>query len=140
MSYNEKSSWLLLVATLAIGAIYGLNLMGDAQAAGIIPPPDKRLLLKLTIAFIIALIIGHAVLGTLFRKDAAAGQDERDKLVMYQGAAMGGTVTGFGLVGGMWFYLTTDNPHLFFHYCVGALLAGAIATYALQIFLYRRGV
>ena len=139
MSYNEKSaiamSVLYALATIYLALTFIPKILSGDEVASLIDGS----LFHIAIGFVIATIIIHIVLGIVFRKDAADGQDERDISVMYKAGAYSGSFLGFTTFWGIYTFATTQQAWHMFAICLMGLMIATTLCFVLQIVFYRRG-
>ena len=140
MSHNEKSAWAMTLLSLGF-TIWFLSALAQPLLAGAgFPPPRKLPLFELIIGFVVASIAINALLGILSPKDAGAGQDERDRTVLYKAGAFAGSLLGFIVVYGLWRYAIADDPKAMFAICLSGILIANTVNFALQVYFYRTEV
>jgi hypothetical protein len=130
MSFREKSTWISLLASVAIYGGYfatgGVSSFGGLVGA--------------TILFVIAMIVLTVCAAILAPRDASRPADEREKLIALKSARVALVVITTGALAAIWaMFFGTDRVlvanGLFF-----ALVLGEIAKDTAQIVYFRRGV
>ncbi len=150
MSYNEKSIWASLLISIYILTHYIAGLMQSVLTEAIL----IDLFIEALVWSILLNIAIQVVLGILYVKEAAKGEDERDQLFGYKSDRFGyfflslTVISVFGQV-----YLSTldsfDLPNYLFtkdlapqYSLCNTLLVGfllsEIAKYGAQLFYYRK--
>jgi hypothetical protein len=76
MSFHEKSAWIMSIILIAFGAIYFNTVYAMSSSAGFLVDPFPSLLIKYTVAMVIIIAVGHAVIAIMSPKDANAQPDE----------------------------------------------------------------
>ncbi len=131
MSFQEKSAWTALAATLIVGAVY----LGKLSASGGIIAPGW--LLPAVILFSTILIVGHIAIAVSNPKTADTA-DERDRDIERKGEVAGGFTLGsfvflilaLGVISGEW---------AFANLAFIGLLASELVKAMWRVALYRRG-
>lgn len=140
MSFEEKSVWVSLLATLLVFTGY-FSRSFEGLAAGTL---DKSAVVVMFVAAVIALIVLeialHIVIAIFSSKDAAGRKDERDRLFAMKAGNISGHVLGFGVLVIAVQALIHDYDALWSaNLLLFAVFVSQIASYALQLFYYRRG-
>lgn len=135
MTFQEKSAWVVVLASVSVLWIFGVPFVRDAT-----PPPFAYgpILVVAVIAFIIVATLGHIALGVLFPKAASAPLDERDRRIELQAERAGGVALGLAAFAGVVFALYEGAPRVAMAIFLGLVVSELVKS-ATQIWLYRRG-
>lgn len=140
ISFQEKSIWVSLVATILIFGFYFIKAFNVFSSAN---TPNESLIglfIAVIVLSIVAQIVLQSVLAIAYRKEAEGSEDERDNIIELKATR----ISYFVLAIGVWFAgfsifaipssLATANIILFF------FLLAEIVGFSTQLFFYRRGV
>lgn len=140
MSFREKTAWAMgLVLSLA-GIWYFQRVIGLSESLGHVAPPNLKFVIGYVVLVVIASIIVNVVIASAAGKEAEAPADERESIILHKAGHWSGYVLAVGAVAGLWHFGWRDDGNLLFHIVFGSLMLSQIAEYAIQIFLFRRGV
>jgi hypothetical protein len=140
VSFKEKSVWISLVIHLLVfiayfSQIYHGLINGTLDKAGIF-----GLFIAAVIYVIVLEIISHIVIAVLNRKDANQPSDERDRLFSIKAGNISGWVLGAGVLTiAAQIFIVEINPLWVANLLLFAVFVSQIASYAMQLFYYRRG-
>ena len=129
MTFQEKSAWILLLVSAAVGAWYGHQLW---QAGGL--GADSQILTAIVVFIILAIIV-HIAAGILGPKGADI-TDERDRRIARRGGMVGGAVLNVALLLIIALSLRDQN-WLIANIAFLGLLIGEGAKALWQVVLYR---
>ena len=140
MSFEEKSVWVSLLVILMVFTGY-FSQTFEGLAAGTL---DKSTALETFVVAVIAVIVLeialHIVISNFSPKDADSPRDERDRLFAMRAGNISGYVLGFGVLVVAVQALIHDHDALWSaNFLLFAVFVSQIASYALQLFYYRRG-
>ena len=149
LSFHEKSAWGTLVANLVVGALFFSSVWNLWRADQLSAPILVRFAIGYTIFLVAALVIYHVVIAALNRPE---DEDERDRLIGWRAAAVGGLVLAFGVFGlighlilGALFDRGTgnalaDSPLMLANALLLAVLIATVAELGSKLYFYRRGL
>lgn len=140
MGFQEKSAWIMSFALLVSGAFYAWSVLAIINLANTIPPPNGLGIAIGVIIIIAFAIFGHAVAAIGNPADANAGEDERDRLVVWRAGNLSGSLFALLTMLALCAFALIGNGNLLFHMIVGGLVLSQLAEYVLTIWYYRRGV
>lgn len=140
MSFREKSAWVMLIALLVTGGLYLNAVWSGPTGPGLLAEPSVGMLAAFTVVLVLISIIGHVALAVLAPRDAAAGMDERDRLVTARASHSAYTGLTAGAILSLGAHLVTGSPTVLFHGVFISVLFGHITEYGTQALLYRRAV
>ncbi len=140
LSFQEKSTWVSLVTTVVVSAIYFSKVYPILKLEPGNPVGLVKLFVGMTILYILISAVLHSVLAIHKHKEAAAGADERDKLIELKAFRNAYFALIFGLfhVGAYAFFHTSTA--VIIHLALAAFVLSQIVGYITQIYHYRRGV
>lgn len=145
LSFQEKSALGTLTANLVVGALYFSSAWNLWRADQFSTPIMLKLAFGYVLVLIIGLVIYHAVVAAIDRPES---DDERDRLIGWRSAAIGGIVLGFGVfavivhvVGGALFgSQATTSPMFIANALLLAVLVATVAELGAKLWFYRRGL
>ena len=130
MSFQEKSAWVLMCATLIVGIVYVIKL---SAAGGIFAP---SWLLPAIILFVVIVAVAHIAIAITAPK-ASDTKDERDNDIDRKGEVAGSfTLGGFVLI--ILALGAINQQWLYANLAFIGLLASELVKAVWQITLYRR--
>lgn len=138
MSFREKSAWAMAAVMLVTGLFY-LRMMQALPADG---PASTQIgpMIPYVIALIILSVAVQVVLAVVAPKDASRPADERERAAIDRAGHWSGLILATGMISGIGSYLVWNNGNILMLWAMGALIISQIAEYALQIYLFRKGV
>jgi len=139
MSFREKSTWVLLVATLVVYGWYFATTLGEALGAGTPASVDNVRLFGAVVVMVVLSIVAHIVIAILSPKDADAS-DERDRLIELRGDQRGGILTTIALFSTLGLVMTGASVFWIAHMALAGLVVSEIVKAVFKLIDYRRGV
>ncbi len=140
MSFKEKSIWISLIATIIIFGFYFSKTFPLFRNFDDNNTEMVMLFIGVVILMIIVQIISHIVLAVFNRKDAEAGEDERDKLVELKATR----IAHFVLITGVWLtascLLITKSPLMLVNIMIFFFILSEVLGFIAQLFYYRKGI
>ena len=140
MSFREKTAWAMGLILTAGCLFYFSKVIGLSQALGHTAPPVIGFIVAYVVLIAIASIVLVSVLGASSTREANSPADERERQIESRAGHWSGSLLGLGVFAGLLHYWAYADGNMLFHIAFGSLMLSQIAEYALQIFLYRRGV
>ena len=139
LTFREKSAIIHIVA-LSILLAFTLSIIwpffsGFEESILVVKP-----LWIAVIIFILLEIIGHSVVAARNHKEANAGADEREKLIVLKSNYYSSHVLGFILIGYLSITMLFQIPFLSVYFVFIAFVIAEMVNYVSQLVLYRRGV
>ena len=136
-SFEEKSTWVALLALVAVFGVY-FAVAARMLSAGV------RLILPFVPLFVVAvallvlvLIAGHVVVAVASRPD---GRDERDRLISWRAEHNSSWLLAVGVMAGI-FGLTLPVARVWIaHGLLMTLFLSEVVNHVLRLYYYRRGV
>ncbi len=138
MSFREKMTWVMTVATLAASWVYFVPMIEVVGQAGFIAPASAALGLGAVIILVMIAVAGIIISALSNVREADAPLDERERKIAQQGEAVGAFVLGGGVMGLIVAAHMLALADWLVPALVAALVASQLATFAVQLFLYRR--
>ncbi len=147
LSFHEKSAWGSLVANLVIGALYFSSIWNLWRADQLSAPILVRFAIGYTVFLVIALVVYHVVIAAVSRPE-----DERDRLIGWRAASIGGLVLAFsvfGLIGHLILGELFDrgvagalssSPLMLANALLLAVLVATVAELGSKLYFYRKGL
>ncbi len=138
MTFEEKCTWVSLIAVLAVyGAYFSALLvdLGSAPAADIEYQQD----MFITVAALVAIMVAGIVLVTIVSRGDDSS-DERDKAIGRLGAVAGGTVITVGALCAIAMAMMLVEHFWIANGLLLALVLSEVANAATRLVLYRGGV
>lgn len=88
---------------------------------------------------VIGSVVAQVGLALTDTKGADCPPDERERPIIHKAGNWSGTVLGTGIISSLMLYLWRGDGNLLFHAAMASLILAAVAEYAFQIVLLRRG-
>lgn len=139
MTFNEKSAWIMTIALMVLGLIYGQVVITETLILGETAPPNIWLISSITVVLIVWAIVSHIFVAAFDIDGVDADGDERDVCINRRAGNIAGYVLGFGLFAGLWHYFTHSDGNMLFHIGIASLMISQISQDILSINFYRRG-
>lgn len=144
LSFQEKSALGTLVANLAVGALYFSSAWSLWRADQFSAPIMLKLAFGYVLLLIIGLVVYHAVVAAIDRPES---DDERDRLIGWRSAAVGGIVLGFGVfaviihivAGSLFGSEAMASPIFIANALLLAVLVATAGELGAKLWFYRRG-
>lgn len=139
MSFREKMTWVMAVATLVAAGVYFYPMAHVIGTGQFIAPASASLGMLAVVVLVVIAIAGSIVSALTNVKEASAPLDERERQIAVQGNAVGASV----LAG--WVMLLVVVAHIvdtsawLVPGLVAALVVSQMAAFVVQLYLYRRG-
>ena len=137
MSFQEKSSWIMLAILVILGTVY-FYLVGAMSSQGHLAVPNIPILILFTIGIIVFATIGHLFIALHSPKDANEKLDERDKQIAYRSSYFSGGLFGFLVITSLILYLLFRSGEILFYTIFASLIISQLFEYTIKIYLYRR--
>ena len=138
MAFKEKSAWLMLLVTLAIGSYMTFEVVQTYLVQAQVPPV-LPVFIKVTVVFIVVSVVGQIILAVTNVKQADQQTDEREKVFFRRSKAVAGIVLSSGVVGSLMLFLFVSDGTLLFYSCLLSLVVSQVVEYVVQIWSFRRG-
>ncbi|MEE2525432.1 hypothetical protein V0U79_03565 [Hyphobacterium sp. HN65] len=138
MSFQEKSTWVLLAAMLAVYGWYASATFGGLAESGVPETADNMRLIGTVGLMIVISIVAHIAIAIVTRSEDES--DERDRLIDLRGDQRGGFIMALGLLGTLTLALTGGSLFWIAHAALGGLVAGELVKSISKLIDCRRGV
>jgi len=138
-SFEEKSVWIQLIATVLALAAYSV-IAGRMLAAGVTALPAYAALFMVATGLMVVLLVAGLVVAALAGRGRPEGRDERDRLIGWRAESNSGWLlaTGvFAAITGMIFSI--DNVWIA-HLLLLSLFLSEVLGFVMRLVYYRRGV
>ncbi len=139
MSFREKSTWVLLAATVIVYGWYFATTLGEALGSATPPVVDNVRLFGAVVVMVVLSIVAHIVIAILSPKEADAA-DERDRLIELRGDQRGGFLMTVALFSTMGLAMTDASVFWIAHAALAGLVVSEIVKAVFKLIDYRRGV
>jgi hypothetical protein len=138
MSFEEKGTWVFLVASVSTYAFYLAVILGRADG-GPLSEVSYVAVMLWTIGIAIALsILGHIGVAIASPKDADKA-DERDRNINRFGEYIGGTVLATGMLVPLGLTMAEFDHFWIANAMYTAFVLGGLVTTTVKLVAYRRG-
>lgn len=137
MPFHEKSAWIMGLALAGASAVYIGVVAALSRELGGLAPPILPLVIVFTVFLTLVAIVGHLVIALLAPKEADAGLDERERLLVRIAGHRSGYVLATGVALALGAYLVSRDGDVLFYGVFASLVVAQLAEYAWQIVLYR---
>lgn len=139
MSFEEKSTWVMLLTVTGVYSWYFLTILPAWSAAGEAAVADYRaLMLGTVLVLVVVAIVAHIVIAVA-APDESDLIDERDRSIDRYGEYIGGYLAGAAALTGMGMAMY-ELPHfLIANVILLGLVISEIVTGLVKIYCYRRG-
>lgn len=140
MSFKEKSIWVSLLIIALVYSKYFLYVF-VGLASGTLDKGDiSGLFFGAVIALITYQIIFHIIIATINVKEAVAPTDERDRMISTKAGNISGWVLAFAVfMIAACVFVYDLNALWSANLLMLAMVVSQLASYAMQLFYYRRG-
>jgi hypothetical protein len=139
MSFREKSTWVLLAATVIVYGWYFATTLGEALGSATPPVVDNVRLFGAVVVMVVLSIVAHIVIAILSPKEADAA-DERDRLIELRGDQRGGFLMTVALFSTMGLAMTGASVFWIAHGALAGLVVSELVKAVSKLIDYRRGV
>lgn len=139
ITFREKSLWLLLVSLCVAFGVYFAFALSNASAQ--VEPTQVAAFIGIIVVFVVAQIIGHALLGIASRRELTAKieTDERDVLIRLKSSELSSYVLAVGVFFSLCVGVFVSGNFVFVHVLLAFWVLAQVTEYATQLILYRRG-
>ncbi len=138
MTFEEKSTWLILVTMTLVYGWYFATVAGQLGGTDV-GDIDYQGLMLTTVGLVVALaVVGIILITVAGRGDDS--KDERDKTINRYGEYIGGFVLTAGALGGMLLAMIELEHFWVANTLLAGLVLSEIASNITKLVLYRRGV
>ena len=137
MTSEEKSTWIVAVATVLAFGWYTIKILSDAATTAVSEIEYQDLLVVMVGVFIALIIVSEIVLAVLARR--LDDSDERDQKIDRFGEYIGGYVLGTGLLVVLGLAMAETEYFWIAHAALGVLVLAELVTATTKIIVYRRG-
>lgn len=138
MSFQEKSTWVMLVIVALVYGTYFAIVFGDLDTDDVATVDYQGLMLATVIVLVILAIVAHIVIAAADPRDADTS-DERDKEINRFGEYVGGYALGVGTLVGLGMAMAEVEPFWIANVLLLGLVASELVAGAVKVVLYRRG-
>ncbi|MDJ0792389.1 MAG: hypothetical protein QNJ71_10875 [Acidimicrobiia bacterium] len=138
MSFQEKSSWAMLVTVALVYGAYFVIVAGEVDGTDVADVDYQPLMLVTVVVLVIVAIIAHAVIAAANPREAEAS-DERDKEINWYGEYIGGYALAVGTLVGLGLAMAEAEPFWIANVLLLGLVVSELVAGATKVALYRRG-
>jgi hypothetical protein len=136
-SFEEKTVWVSLLSMLAVLGLYFV-VAARMLAAGITNVvPFVPVFILAVVMLVIIQVVGIVVVAVLSRPD---GRDERDRLISWRAEHNSSWLLGVGAVVAIFALALPVGRVWIAHGLLLALFVSEVASHALRLYYYRRGI
>lgn len=139
MTFQEKSALVMTSILLLVFGAYFVLVLGPVAISDERQYAFTGLVIGATVATAILAAASHVVLALVFRSQASAGQDERDRLIALRSERVSGYVLAVGIFAGIVLAMMEADTFWIAQALLGAWVLAEMAEGALKLVLYRRG-
>lgn len=139
MTFMEKSTLMMTLLLLVVFGGYFVLVLGPVAAS-----PDRQgaftgLMIAATVVLAIFAAVSHIVLAVLFRTQATAGHDERDRFIALRAERLSGYILAVGVFGGIVLAMLETAPFWIAQALLAAWVLAEVSEGVAKLLLYRRG-
>ena len=138
MSFQEKSSWVMLVTVALVSGAYFAIVASEVDGADVADVNYQPLMLVTVVVLVIVAIIAHAVIAAANPSEADAS-DERDKEINRYGEYIGGYALAVGTLVGLGLAMAEAEPFWIANVFLLGLVVSELVAGTTKVVLYRRG-
>ena len=138
MSFQEKSSWVMLVTVALVYGAYFAIVASEVDPADVADVNYQPLMLVTVVVLVIVAIIAHAVIAAANPREADAS-DERDKEINRYGEYIGGYALAVGTLVGLGLAMAEAEPFWIANVLLLGLVVSELVAGVTKVVLYRRG-
>ena len=136
-SFEEKSVWIQLVATVVALAAYAV-IAASMYARGVeLLSAYSGVLWAAVVVMIVILVVGHILAAATGEQEK---RDERDRAISWRSESNSAWVLGVGVLGALACMVGSMPELLTAHVLLLSLFASQLMYYGFQILYYRRGM
>lgn len=153
MPFEEKVTWVNLLVSVAVPAVYASTIVGELGATPVADIAYQRSLIVAVVVSIVLTIVGAILAGISGgiaagirkeltgedRMDEVGRSDERDKDIHRRGELVGYYVSSVGVLAALVLAMMRQDQFWIAHALYAGFVAAAIASAIAKIVLYRRG-
>lgn len=140
MSFREKTAWVMSVILTLGGLFYFNKIVKASLALGDTSPPVISFVITYVVVIVIASIVAMSVVSSQAPEEAEAPADERERRIQDRAGNWSGYVLAFGIATALFHFWVHRDGNMLFHLSFASLMVSQVSDYALQIWLYRRGI
>lgn len=141
MSFREKSVWISTAIMVWLWSWYASAVIPGIADGSITRAETVGLFVGMTVAVVVMEVIAHIILAIFSPRDANSGADERDRMINRRAESHSAWMLGGGIITICMFTMFQDLTAVsVVHLLLLLLIAVEIATGALEILYYRRGM
>ena len=138
MSFEEKSSWVMLIVITVVYGWYFTSVVGDLSAGTVVTDITyKGAMIGTVVAVIVLAIGGHISITVAARGDSSS--DERDREINRQGEYIGGFVLGTGALVALALAMLEKDHFWIANTILLTLVLSEMTSGVVKILIYRRG-
>lgn len=139
MSFQKKSTWIMLVIVTAVYGAYFYVVFSEAVDADVASIQYKGLMLATVVVLVILAATAHIIVAVANPHEADQG-DERDREINRFGEYIGGYALGVGALVSLGLAMTEVEYFWISNAILLGLVVSEIVSGGTKIVLYRRGV
>ena len=139
MSFQEKSTWVILTTMIVVYTWYFLTVLAEVGTTEVADIDYQGRMLVTVLGVVVLVVIGSIVIAIASGRDADSS-DERDKAINRYGEYVGGFVLTTGALGGLALAMVEAHQFWIANTILIGLVLSEITANVTKIVLYRRGV
>ena len=139
LSFQEKSLWVSLAGLAVAFGVYFTSAYQTLQPLSVgkdVAPRQAALFMGATLALVVLVVAGHAVIALL---DRHVGQDERDRSIELKAGRLGSQVLAVGVFVALCAAVMTQGNAVMAHVLLGAWVLAQGVEIVAQLVMHRRG-
>lgn len=138
MSFEEKSTWVTLMAFLLAYSWYFLTMLTGIQESSVADLPYRGVMLGTVIGLVSIIVVSHVVIAAM-APDESDEVDERDREIKRRGEYVGGYVATAAALTGMGMAMYEIEHFWIANTILLVLVLSEIVSSLVKIYCYRRG-
>lgn len=139
MTFQEKSALTMTSILLLVFAVYFVLVLGPVASSAEREFAFTGLVIGATVVTAVLAATSHVVLALVFRSQASAGADERDRLIALRSERVSGYILAVGMFSGIVLAMMRADAFWIAQVLLGAWVVAEITGGILKLVLYRRG-
>lgn len=139
MSFQEKSTWIMMVIMLAVYGWYFAVVFGQVAEADLGQIAYQGLMLATVLALVVLAAVSHIMVAVADPKGADKA-DVRDREINRYGEYIGGYVLGAGALGALALAMLEFDQFWIANAILASLVLSELVSLGTKIVLYRRGL
>ncbi|MBB5958900.1 hypothetical protein FHS29_005509 [Saccharothrix tamanrassetensis] len=139
MSYEEKGTWVYLLAGAGSYFVYVIVLLGRVGDGALVDVPFKSAMLWAVGVAVVLSVVGRVVV-EIVKPGGSFKRDVRDREIHRFGEYVGGVVLGVGMVGPFVLVLAEAGYFWVANAMYAVFVSAAVVASATKLVSYRRGL